>query len=213
MSDTLTLHQSYQKLFEEYGDPIMYWPQWCAETKSVEEREKIIVGMILVQRTSWHSANIALKNLKKANLLSTGKIAELKTLESLSQLIRPAGFYQSKPKRLFDICTFIIAQGGMEELAKKEIEEVRRHLLSIKGIGQETADTILLYALDKPIFVIDEYTRRWLEKNGLTEEKDYMKLQQFFHDSLKPDLNIYRNFHALIIVCQRGKEKSVMEIV
>ena len=169
--------------------------------------------MVLVQRTSWHNANIALKNLKKENLLSIEKIAKLKTLDRLTQFIRSAGFYQSKPKRLFGICTFIVNQGGIKELMRKGAKDIRQQLLNIKGVGQETADTILLYALDKPIFIIDEYTRRWTEKNDLTNEKDYIKLQQFFHNNLKTDLTIYRNFHTLIIVCQRGKGKSVMEVV
>jgi endonuclease-3 related protein len=208
-----SLLQLYQQLLRDFGNPIKYWPQWCAKDKSTREREKVIIGMILVQRTSWHNANIALKNLKKENLLSVSKIAKVRSLDKLAQFIRPAGFYQSKPKRLSDICKFIAKEGGIKSLMKRDTLEIREKLLSIKGIGQETADTILLYALDKPIFVIDEYTRRWVEKEGLIRERDYSKLQQFFHSNLKPDINIYRNFHTLIIVCQRGREKSVMEVV
>jgi len=208
-----TLYQYYKELLYEYGNPINYWPQWCAKDKSTKEREKIIIGMVLVQRTNWHNANIALKNLKKESLLSLTKIASLKNLDLLTQIIRPAGFYQSKPKRLFDICLYISKKGGIEGFMKVETQDLRLQQLKIKGSGQETADTILLYALDKPIFIIDEYTRRWIKTNDLTKEKDYLKLQQFFHDNLKPDLTTYQNFHALIIVCQRGKEKSMMEIV
>ena len=207
------LFERYQQLLREYGSPIEYWPQWCSVNKSTKEREKIIIGMILVQRTSWHNANIALKNLKKENLLSLDKISKLKNLGELTKFIRSAGFYQAKPKRLFDICTFVVAQGGVKKLMKRKVEDVRQQLLNIKGVGQETADTILLYALDKPVFVVDEYTRRWVEKNGLMKERDYTKLQQFFHNNLRPDLTIYQNFHTLIIVSQRGREKSVMEVV
>ena len=207
------LPQLYRKLLEKYGDPVEYWPQWCAKSKSLKEREKIIIGMVLVQRTSWHNANIALKNLKKENLLSLEKIAGLKNLDHLTALIRPAGFYQSKPKRLFDLCTFIIGHGGVRGLMKKDAKDIRELLLSVKGVGQETADTIALYALDKPVFIIDEYTRRWAEANNLTKEKDYTKLQQFFHDNFKPDLISYQNLHTLIIVSQRGREKSMMEVV
>jgi endonuclease-3 related protein len=207
------LYQYYQQLLQEYGDPINYWPQWCAKDKLIKEREKVIIGMILVQRTSWHNADIALQNLKKENLLSIEKIAKLKILDKLTRLIRPAGFYQSKPRRLLDICAFIVSSGGIKKMMIMDTANLRKELLNIKGIGQETADTILLYALDKPVFIIDEYTRRWVEKNNLTKEKDYAKLQQFFHSNLKPNLSIYRNFHTLIIVCQRGREKSKMEIV
>ncbi|OGM12834.1 hypothetical protein A3A76_01080 [Candidatus Woesebacteria bacterium RIFCSPLOWO2_01_FULL_39_23] len=208
-----SIYQHYQQLLQEYGDPVNYWPQWCAKSKSTEEREKVIIGMVLVQRTSWHNADIALKNLKKENLLSIDGIAKLKNLDQLTQLIRPAGFYQSKPQRLFDICTFVVNQGGIKGLMKKDVKDIRQWLLNIKGVGQETADTILLYALDKPVFIIDEYTRRWVEKEGLIKEKDYSKLQQFFHINLKSNLNNYQNFHTLIIVSQRGREKSVMEVV
>ncbi len=207
------LYKHYKELLEEYGEPKNYWPQWCAEEKSVEEREKIVIGMILVQRTNWHNANIALKNLKQENLLSAQGIAKLKSLDKLTQLIHSAGFYQSKPKRLFDICSFIFKQGGITGLIKKEVSDLRPALLGIKGVGQETADTILLYALDKPVFIIDEYTRRWTKKNGLTSEKDYVRLQKFFENCLLPDLKLYQNLHTLIIVCQRGREKSVMEVV
>ena len=211
MSGTLIHH--FKLLYDEFGDPISYWPQWCSKNKTVEDREKIIIGMVLVQRTSWHNANIALKNLKKENLLSVKKIAELKSLDKLTRLTRSAGFYQSKPKRLIDVCVFVANSGGVEKLMKRKAKDVRLELLSIKGVGPETADTILLYALDKPVFIIDEYTRRWTEKNRLTLEKDYLQLQKYFESRLPPDVKNYQNFHTLIIVCQRGREKSVMEIV
>lgn len=169
--------------------------------------------MILVQRTSWHNANLALKNLKKANFLSLAKIATLQSLDKLTTLIGPAGFYQSKPKRLFDLATFIVNQGGINILIKKTKNKLRHQLLAIKGVGQETADTVLLYALDKPVFIIDEYTRRWTKNHNLTQKTDYLKLQHFFHTHLAPDPIVYQNLHALIIISQRGKEKSKMEII
>lgn len=209
----MNLFHYYKQLYQEFGNTLDYWPQWCAKEKTITEREKIIIGMILVQRTSWHNANIALKNLKNKRLLSLPKIANLKSLEPLTQLIRPAGFYQSKPQRLFDVCSFIVNNGGIKKLMSINTNKIRSQLLNIKGVGPETADTILLYALDKAVFVIDEYTRRWVEKNDLTSEKDYLRLQQFFQTNLKPNLNVYQNFHTLIIVSQRGREKSKMEIV
>src|SRR4030042_3747249 len=99
----MNLLKLYSQLLLEYGPPSKYWPQWCAPHKTLKDREKIIIGMILVQPTSWHNADLALKNLKLANLLSLQKIANLQSPDHLTQLIRPAGFYQSKPKRLFDI--------------------------------------------------------------------------------------------------------------
>lgn len=196
----------YQQLLEEYGQPSKYWPQWCAANKTIEDREKITIGMILVQRTSWHNANTALKNLKKENLLSLEAIANLRDLDFLTQLIRPAGFFQSKPKRLFDICRFFTSQGDI-------FQTTREQLLSLKGIGPETADTILLYGLDKPNFIIDEYTRRFVAKHQLTSGADYHRLQEYFQGNLPEDVVIYQNFHALIIIDQRGPSRSGMEIV
>lgn len=207
------LYNYYQKLLREYGDPVNYWPQWCAQKKSEVEREKIIIGMILVQRTSWHNANIALKNLKRNKLLSTEKISVIKNVNKLAKIIKSAGFHQTKPKTLINVCTYIVNQGSINKLMDKEIEKIRKEFINIKGIGPETAATILLYALDKPVFIIDEYTRRWVKKHNLTSERDYEKLQNFFYQNLKTNLEIYQKFHALIIICQRGREKSRMEIV
>jgi endonuclease-3 related protein len=208
-----SLNQLYLELLDKYHDPANYWPQWCAKKKTIGDREKITIGMILVQRTSWHNANIALKNLKNKHLLSIKKIGSLKSLTELIKLIRSAGFYRSKPCRLFDICRFVVQSGGVEELLKCDISQTRQQLLNIKGVGPETADTILLYALDKPVFIIDEYTRRWAKDNNLSALKNYDQLQKFFQKNLKPNLITYQNLHALIIICQRGQIKSQMEII
>jgi endonuclease-3 related protein len=203
----------YRELVQKYGEPVKYWPQWCARQKSIAEREKIIIGMILVQRTTWHNADLALKNLKQAGLLALGEIAKLKNLDYLTELIRPAGFYQVKPRRLADLSRLVTIEGGVKKLMRLETENVRQKLLRLKGLGPETADTILLYALDKPVFVVDEYTKRWVASNKITQEKDYAKLQDFFEKKLPRDLAIYQNFHALIIVDQKGPERSAMEIL
>ena len=207
------LPQLYNDLLSKFGDPVVYWPQWCAKKKTMGDREKIIIGMILVQHTSWHNADIALKNLKKNHLLSVDKIARLGSPDQLTDHVRPAGFFHTKPKRLFDICSFIVRQGGIKKLINSNIDETRKMLLEIKGVGPETADTILLYALDKSVFVIDEYTRRWVEAANLHTSSDYHQLQHFFQSHLPEDLTIYRNFHALIIISQRGETKSQMDII
>jgi len=213
MANSPNLLALYQSLLSEYGHPVDYWPQWCAQDKSTTDREKIILGMILVQHTSWHNANIALKNLKTAHLLSATAIANLPTYHSLTDLVRAAGFFQSKPQRIFDVCKFVVKSGGIDKLICQETNLIRSSLLSIRGIGQESADTILLYALDKPVFIVDEYTRRWLTAQNLIKTGTYTQLQEYFHSQLDPDLDLYKNLHALIIISQRGREKSRMEIV
>ena len=207
------LINEYTSLKERFGNPEKYWPQWCSKNKSIRDRELIIIGMILTQRTTWHNANIALKNLKKAGLLSISALANLSKINNLIKLTRPAGFFQSKPKRLLDVCKFVEQRGGVEVLIKNPTDKLRTELLNIKGIGKETADTILLYALDKPCFIIDEYTRRWASSIGIKGIKNYDEFQRFFHEQLKPDFKLYQDLHALIIISQKNREKAIMEVV
>lgn len=146
-------------------------------------------------------------------MLSIKSLANEQNLPGLTKLIRPAGFYQSKPKRLITLCNFINQSGGITNLMNQDTLELRKSLLNLSGVGNETADTILLYALDKPQFIIDEYTYRWATNHGIKHTKAYLPLQTYFHTHLKPDPNSYRNFHALIIISQRGREKSMMEVI
>jgi len=138
----------------------------------------------------------------------------LKNLKKLTELIRPAGFCQTKPKRLFDFCSFAIEEyNGLENLVKEDLEITREKLLALYGIGPETADTILLYALDRPTFIIDEYTKRLVIRERLARALTYDYLKQLFEENLPQDVEVYQNFHALIIIEQKGKEGSVMKIV
>lgn len=160
---------------------------------------------------------MALANLKKAALLSLGKIAGLDSPEPLVGLIRVAGFYQTKPKRLFEFCRYINEKyGGIENfrrLAGENLAEARRELLSLYGIGPETADTILLYVLDKPSFVIDEYTKKLVTKEKLATDLNYENLKKLFEEGLPRDVRIYQDFHALIIFSQKEKSGWGMRVV
>jgi endonuclease-3 related protein len=200
MSCNGKIYQLYLELLERHGSPEKYWPQWCSRDKSKRDRELIVIGMILVQRTSWHNAELALKNLLKADLLSIKKIADLPSHEPLIPLIRVAGFYQSKPKRLYDLC-----RHAVNNIFSRE------NLLKIKGIGPETADTILLYAVDQPTFIIDEYTKQFVKKHNLADNFDYNFLKNLFEQSLPKDSRIYQDFHALIIFDQKDKKGWKME--
>ena len=212
MSTKNDIFKLYLRLLRKHGPPQKYWPQWCATKKSLKTREMIAIGAILTQRTSWHNVDLALKNLKRVNLLSLGKISKLKDLDYLSNLIKPAGFPKIKAKRLFTFCAFVTEKHrGLENFMKEDLETSRRELLSLNGIGPETADTILLYALEKPSFVIDEYTRRLLVKKGLSTNLKYRHLKDFFEKSLPPAMGLYRDFHALIIIEGKGEKSSFMK--
>jgi len=206
------IYQLYLELLEKHGPAVRFWPQWCAKRKSPTTREKIAIGAILTQRTSWHNAHLALLNLKKEGLLSLPKIANLTDLSRLIELIRPAGFYQIKPKRLLDFCSFVINQyGNLKNFMAEDLLTARHKLLAISGIGPETADTILLYALDKPTFVIDEYTRRLVKKKALSENFNPDFLKNLFEKNLPRDVKIFQDFHALIIIDQKGEAGSRMK--
>jgi endonuclease-3 related protein len=143
---------------------------------------------------------LALNNLKSAKVNSLKDIYKLAP-KKLAPLIRPSGFYKTKAQYLFNLTKFVIENyGGLEKMKKAEFEELRKKLLELKGIGPETADSILLYALDKPIFVIDEYTRRLAKKYKLPDKADYHFLQKIFEKSLKKDYRLYQDFHALIVI-------------
>lgn len=204
------IYQLYLSLLQKYGSPEKYWPQWCKKEKSLKDREIIALGAILTQRTSWRNAEMALANLKKAGLLSLGKIAGLDSPEPLVGLIRVAGFYQTKPKRLFEFCRYINEKyGGIEKfkgLAGENLAEARKELLSLYGIGPETADTILLYVLDKPSFVIDEYTRKLVKKEKLATLFNDEYLRNLFEKSLPVDARLFQDFHALIIFSQKERK-------
>lgn len=205
----------YRELLIKYGASKNYWPQWGAAKKSSRDREIIAIGAFLTQRTSWHNADLALKNLKRANLLSLGKIAGLEAnkLIKLTELIKVAGFYKVKPKRIFDFASFIVKNyDGIEGFRKEKLEIAREKLLSLSGIGPETADTLLLYALDKPSFVIDEYTRRFVVKYDLSTDLDYDSLKNLFEKNLPRSAKIYQNYHTFIIVDIKGPEKSRMRV-
>jgi len=208
------IYQIYLDLLQKYGSPEKYWPQWCKKSKTIRDREIIAIGAILTQRTSWHNAETAILNLKKTGLLSLKKISELQSSERLIPYVRVAGFYQSKPRRLFDLCTFVVKNyGNIENLLKDELKIIKEKLLSLYGIGPETADTILLYSLDKPSFVIDEYTKRLAKKEELAENFDYNCLENLFEKNLPADVKIYQDFHALIIFSQKEKNGWRMKTV
>ena len=205
----------YRNLLKKYGDPEKIWPQWCAKKKTEKDRELIVIGAILTQRTSWRNAHLALENLKRKNLLSLRNIAKLSNLEKLTDLIRPAGFYQTKPKRLSTLASFIVQKyGNLNKFAKEDLNVARNKLLNLYGIGPETADTILLYALDKPSFVIDEYTKRFVNKFFPYQKIfDYYNLKSFFEKNLPKKAKVYQDYHCLIIVEGKGLKGSLMKIV
>lgn len=173
----------YKILLEKFGRQ-----EWWPVTDKNNAEFEIILGAILTQNTSWKNVEKAIKNLKDNQMLSRKAIAEVDT-KKLAQLIRSSGYYNQKAKKL-------------KEFAKYDGEITREKILEIWGIGEETADSILLYAYNKPHFVIDAYTKRIFRRLGY-REKTYHELQKLFIENLPKDIETYKEYHALLV--QLGK--------
>ena len=191
----------YKGLKGKYGTPKGQWKLWCKRPITERGREEVIMGAILTQRTNWRNVEIAINNLKRVKINSLKNIYRLGS-KKVENLIKPSGFYKAKAQYLFNLAKFIVENYGSLEngMKKAELKELREELLKLKGIGPETADSILLYALDKPIFVIDEYTRRLLKKYNLADKTNYQFLQKSFEGNLRKDFRLYQDFHALIVI-------------
>lgn len=189
---TPPLHEIYQTLLTAWG-PQHWWPG--------RTRFEIIVGAILTQNTAWTNVEKAIQRLRREKALTPQRLHEVK-LETLAEWIRPAGYYNVKARRLraFTATLFEDFEGKLNKLFALPQEELRATLLEIKGIGRETADSIILYAANRPQFVIDAYTRRILERHGWANAKaDYDELAELFVSQLPPDITVYNEFHALIV--------------
>lgn len=195
-----TFEKLYKELKNKYGSPKGQWFLWCKRPKTEKEREEVVIGAILTQRTNWKNVDLAFSNLKETKVNSLRSILELR-LKKLEDLIKPSGFYKVKAGYLTGLSKFILKNyGSLAKMGKSDYKKLREELLKLRGIGPETADSILLYALDKPVFVIDEYTRRLAKKRGLTKNFSYTFLQELFEKKLRRDFKLYQDFHALIVI-------------
>jgi endonuclease-3 related protein len=182
----------YQRLFEHFG-PQDWWPG--------ETPFEVCVGAILTQNTSWQNVKKAIDNLKQAELLSVQGLFQMEEA-MLANLIRPAGYYNIKAARLKAFINFLMHEfrGDLDAMFQTPLEEIRQQLLSIRGIGPETADSILLYAGGLPTFVVDAYTMRTLSRHGLIfEDATYEDVRGMFMDNLPADVQLYNEFHALLV--------------
>ena len=192
-----TLREIYELLFERFGR--QHW--WPGET-----RFEIMVGAILTQNTNWGNVEKAIGNLKGANLLTPEGLHGV-DISELAALIRPAGYYNVKAKRLKNFIEWLFEAYGGELGALDGIgtARLREELLGVKGIGRETADSILLYALGRGIFVVDAYTARVAIRHGLIEpEADYEQLRELFQSNLPQEVGLFNEYHALLV--RVGKE-------
>ncbi len=162
---------------------------------------EVCVGAVLTQNTAWTNVAKAVANLKARSALDPFVLYRMPH-EELAEMIRPAGYYNVKAVRLRNLIDLIVEnhEGDLKSLFSPPIHELRQQLLSVKGVGKETADSIILYAAGKPIFVVDAYTRRVLLRHGLVEDgTDYDAVQELFHSTIPRDTALYNDFHAQIV--------------
>ena len=182
----------YRELFKAFG-PQGWWPG--------DGPFEVLVGAVLAQNTNWGNVERAIKNLKAAGKLSPEGLHKTK-LPELAQLIRPAGYFNVKAKRLKNLIDWFFENynGNLKEMFSKKLDPLREGLLSVKGIGRETADSILLYAGDMPSFAVDAYTYRVLSRHLLIpEDSTYEEIKSFFEDNLPKDVQLYNEYHALLV--------------
>jgi len=188
----IPLTKIYRKLFLHYG-PQKWWP--------ADSPFEVIIGAILTQNTSWTNVEAAIKNLKDDKCLTPQRMATL-SYKKLARKIKPSGFFNIKAKRIKNFLSFLSKEykGNLISMRKEPLAVLRKKILSVNGIGPETADSILLYAFGKPIFVIDAYTRRVFGRHKFVKKDvDYASLQKIFMDGLKKDSRVFNEYHALIV--------------
>ena len=191
------IYEIYEILLGHFG-PQGWWPG--------DTPFEVMVGAVLTQNTNWVNVGKAIDNLKKENLLSFEKLHGL-PIELLAEKIKPAGYFNLKAKRLKNLLNFINDEyfGALEDMFSEDTLSLREKILTVKGIGPETADSILLYAGHKPVFVVDTYTHRIFSRHNIVaEEEGYYEIQEYFTLSLPEEIELFNEYHALIV--RLGKE-------
>jgi len=187
----------YRHLFRSFG-PQRWWP--------ARSRFEVIVGAILTQNTAWTNVKRAIAAMRAERVLNPREI-DAAPRGRLARLIRSSGYYNMKAGRLKQFTRFLLTRygGSVRRMFRTELARLRQELLTISGIGEETADSILLYAGDRPIFVVDAYTRRVLERHGLIAKgATYGEIQRLFMEHLPADAALFNEYHALLVTV--GKE-------
>ena len=180
----------FQRLLQTYG-PQHWWPG--------DTQFEIMVGAVLTQNTAWTNVEKAIDRLKTATVLDARCIANSPP-DELAELIRPAGYFNVKARRLQSLCRFLLESGGIAALEKCSTEVLRTQLLAVHGVGPETADDILLYAFERPVFVVDAYTRRLGERLQLLHGGEgYEQIRTAFETAFGPDTRTFNELHALIV--------------
>lgn len=204
MASAATRLQEIFRLLDNRFGALRWWP---AQTPF-----EVVVGAVLTQNTNWRNVERSINSLKQANLLSFEAMLAVPEID-LAARVTSSGYYNVKARRLKNLLHMIEADycGRLESLFDEDTASARRALLSVKGIGPETADSILLYAGGHPVFVVDAYTHRIMSRHGMVPEScDYQTIQDLFMDNLEPDADMFNQYHALLVrtakeFCKKSK--------
>ncbi len=188
--DGRRLRRVYAALFAAYGQ--QHW--WPADSPF-----EVMVGAVLTQNTAWINVERALARLTESIALDPAEILALDPAV-LAEVLRPVGYFNVKTRRLSVFCAYYLAAGGFAGLDARDTATLRRDLLAVQGIGPETADDMLLYAFERPIFVVDAYTRRLFARLGLIAgDEGYEQIRRALETALGPDVSLFKEYHALIV--------------
>ena len=206
-TDLLLIYESLLSRFGHQG----WWPG--------DTPFEVIIGAILTQSVSWVNVEKAIQNLKEVGILEPGKLYK-KDVSEIAPLIRSTRFYHEKAQKIKNFMNFLFDEynGCLQKMSDEDTEILRKKLLGIKGLGEETVDSILLYACNKPVFVVDAYTKRIFSRYGLIKEgARYKEIQTFFLDNLPQDAVLYNDFHAQIVnlgknICKSSPECTICQI-
>ena len=193
--DAGRLRAVFRALFAIYG-PQHWWP--------ADSAFEVMLGAVLTQNTSWANVERGLERLRTRIPLEASSILSL-SAEELAECLRPVGYFNVKARRLRAFCVAYLESGGLKGLSALETGELRRSLLGIHGVGPETADDMLLYAFERPVFVVDAYTRRLFERVGmLVGGQSYESIRSGFEEALGLDVELFNEYHALIVRHAKG---------
>ena len=198
-SDAPPLPRVYRLLFKRFGS--QHW--WPALSKRYR-REEVCLGAILTQNTAWTNVEKAFTGLRDAGWLDLRRLASA-PLQDIARAIRPAGYFNQKALRIRAFAHYAESHGGLRRLLTQEIAPLRAELLALKGIGPETADSMILYAADLPVFVVDAYTRRVFSRLGhIAGDEPYDEVQRYFIRRLPRDAALLNDYHAQIVRLAKG---------
>jgi len=206
-TDLLLIYESLLSRFGHQG----WWPG--------DTPFEVIIGAILTQSVSWVNVEKAIQNLKEVGILEPGKLYK-KDVSEIAPLIRSTRFYHEKAQKIKNFMNFLFDEYGgcLQKMSDEDLDILRQKLLKIKGLGEETVDSILLYACNKPVFVVDAYTKRVFSRYGLIKEgAGYKEIQTFFLDNLPQDVALYNDFHAQIVnlgknICKSSPDCTICQI-